>query len=154
MASPGSPGSSGGKSRALLLLSLILLVWNTVSSARLVYEGSSGFSPSGPDPGVFSPSSGIPSGNVFEHPGPVSARPGPLSLRQKYLLGKRVDINRATMEEISELPGISDGIAAAVVAERTRRDGFRSHRDLLNVPGIKERRLEKILPFLAEMENN
>jgi len=65
-----------------------------------------------------------------------------------------VDINRATAEEISELPGISDVIAAAVVKERTRRSGFRSPRDLLSVPGIKERRLEKILPFLAEMENN
>jgi competence protein ComEA len=77
-----------------------------------------------------------------------------LSLRQRYLLGKRVDINRATAEEISELPGISDPVAAAVVAERARRGGFRSHRELLSVPGIKESRLEKILPFLAEMENN
>jgi len=65
-----------------------------------------------------------------------------------------VDINRATAEEISELPGISDPVADAVVAERARRGGFRSHRELLSVPGIKERRLEKILPFLAEMENN
>jgi competence ComEA-like helix-hairpin-helix protein len=151
VASPGSPGNSGGKSRAYLLLSLILLVWNTVASARLVFED---FSPSGPDPGASFPSAGIPSDNVFDQPGPVSARLGPLSLRQKYLLGKRMDINRATVEEISELPGISDKIAAAVVAERTRRGGFRSRRDLLSVPGIKERRLEKILPFLAEMENN
>jgi len=63
-------------------------------------------------------------------------------------------MNQATAEEISELPGISDEVAAAVVAERTRRGGFRSPRDLLSVQGIKERRLEKILPFLAEMENN
>jgi len=65
-----------------------------------------------------------------------------------------VDINRAPVEEIAELPGISDPVAAAVVAERARRGGFRRYRDLLSVPGIKERRLEKILPFLAEMENN
>jgi len=151
VASPGSPGSSGGKSRAYLLLSLILLVWNTVASARLVFEG---FPPSGPDPGASFLSAGTVEDNTLSQPGPVSARPGPLSLRQKYLLGKRMDINRATTEEISELPGISDGIAAAVVAERTRRGGFRSPRDLLSVPGIKKRRLEKILPFLAEMENN
>jgi competence protein ComEA len=69
-------------------------------------------------------------------------------------LGKRVDINRATAAEISELPGISELVATAVVAERARKGGFRRHRDLLAVPGIKERRLEKILPFLAEMENN
>lgn len=151
MASPGSPWSSGEKSRAYLLLSLILLVWNTVASARLVFEG---FPPSGPDPGASQKIPGIPAGDLLANPGPVSPRAGPLSLRQRYLLGKRVDINRATTEQVSELPGISDGIAAAVVAERTRRGGFRNHRDLLSVPGIKERRLEKILPFLAEMENN
>ena len=154
MESPGSRGSSGcsgGKSRSYLLLSLILLVWNTVASARFVLEG---FPPSGPNPGAPQPSPGIPAEETIDDPGPVSARLGPLSLRQEYLLGKRVDINRATAEEISELPGISDVIAAAVVKERTRRSGFRSPRDLLSVPGIKERRLEKILPFLAEMENN
>ena len=151
MASPGSPGSSGGKSRAYLLLSLILLVWNTVASARIVFEG---FSPTGSDPGAFSPSAGIPSDNVFAQTGPVSARLGPLSLRQKYLLGKRMDINRATVEEISELPGISDKIAAAVVEERNRLGGFRSPEDLLGVKGIKEKRLQKILPFLSKMANN
>jgi competence ComEA-like helix-hairpin-helix protein len=151
VANPGSPGSSGGKNRAYLLLSLILLVWNTVASARLVFEG---VPTSCPDPGASFPSFGNPADNVLAQPDPVSARRGPLSLRQKYLLGKRIDINLATAEEISELPGISDEVAAAVVAERNRRRGFRSHRDLLSVPGIKERRLEKILPFLAEMENN
>jgi len=65
-----------------------------------------------------------------------------------------MDINQATAQEISELPGVSDEVAAAVVAERDRRRGFRGHRDLLSVPGIKEKRLEKILPFLAEMANN
>ena len=151
MESPGSPGNSGRKNRGYLLLSLILLVWNTVASARFVLEG---FPPSGPNPGASQPSPVVPAEETVHHPGPVSARLGPLSLRQEYLLGKRVDINRATAEEISELPGISDTIAAAVVTERTRRGGFRSPRGLLSVPGIKERRLEKILSFLAEMENN
>jgi competence ComEA-like helix-hairpin-helix protein len=149
--SPGSPGSSGGRNRGYLLLSLILLVWNTGAIARLAFEG---VSPSGTHLAASHPSPGIPVDNALARPGPVSARGGPLSLRQKYLLGKRVDINLATEEEISELPGISDPVAAAVVAERARRGGFRSHRDLLSVPGIKGRRLEKILPFLAEMENN
>jgi competence ComEA-like helix-hairpin-helix protein len=151
VANPGRPESSGGKNRAYLLISLILLVWNTVASARLVVEG---IPPSVPDPGASHRSHGLTAEDVLAQPGTVSARRGSLSLRQKYLLGKRVDINRATVAEISELPGISDGVAAAVVAERTRRGGFRNHRDLLSVPGIKERRLEKILPFLGEMENN
>ena len=83
-----------------------------------------------------------------------SPRSGPLTIRQKYLLGKRVDINKAPLEEISELPGISDKIAAAVVEERDRLGRFRSPEDLLGVRGIKEKRLQKILPFLVKMPNN
>jgi competence protein ComEA len=83
-----------------------------------------------------------------------SPRSGPLTIRQKYLLGKRVDINKASLSEISELPGLSDGIAAAVVEERDRLGRFRSPGDLLGVKGIKGKRLRKILPFLAKMPNN
>jgi competence protein ComEA len=83
-----------------------------------------------------------------------SPRSGPLTIRQKYLLGKRVDINKASLGEISELPGISDKIAAAVVEERDRLGRFRSAEDLLGVKGIKGKRLQKILPFLVKMPNN
>jgi competence protein ComEA len=83
-----------------------------------------------------------------------SPRSGTLTIRQKYLLGKRVDINKASLVEISELPGISDKIAAAVVKERDRLGRFRSFEDLLGVKGIKAKRLQKILPFLAKMPNN
>ena len=58
------------------------------------------------------------------------------------------------MVEISELPGISDKVAAAVVEERNRLGRFRSSVDLLGVKGIKEKRLQKILPFLSKMPNN
>jgi competence protein ComEA len=77
-----------------------------------------------------------------------------LSARQEYLIGKRIDINIASAEELAGLPGISNATAAAVVAERERLGRFRSFEDLLHVKGIKRRRLKKILPFLATMENN
>ncbi|MGZ8447735.1 MAG: ComEA family DNA-binding protein [Candidatus Deferrimicrobiaceae bacterium] len=83
-----------------------------------------------------------------------SPRSGPLTIRQKYLLGKRVDINKASLKEISELPGISDKVAAAVVEERGRLGRFRSFEDLLGIKGIKEKRLQKILPFLKKIPNN
>jgi competence protein ComEA len=65
-----------------------------------------------------------------------------------------VDINRATYQEISGLPGISDDVARAVVEERKRRGAFRRTEDLLAVRGIKEKRLKKILPFIAIIDNN
>ncbi len=77
-----------------------------------------------------------------------------MTARQKFLLGLRVDINRAGYREISDLPGLSDSIARAVVDERDRRGGFRRPEDLLAVRGIKKKRLKKILPFLSAFPNN
>ena len=151
MANSGSRGSSGGKRRAVLLLSLILLVWNACATGQRIF--SVGLLPSmaGSDGShsVPSVSDGETTASSAESP-----RSGPLTIRQKYLLGKQVDINKASLAEISELPGISDTVAAAVVEERERLGRFRSPEDLLGVKGIKEKRFQKILPFLAKMPNN
>jgi competence ComEA-like helix-hairpin-helix protein len=130
---------------------MILLVWNTLATGAFALKSSDTDPPRIPatSPSVSVPASGNPDTASEENP-----RNGPMSLRQKYLLGKRIDINKALKEEISELPGISDKIAAAIVSERKRVGGFRSPEDLLLVKGIKEKRLKKILPFLMEMENN
>jgi len=147
----GSGESSGGKRRAVLLLSLILLVWNACATA--LHVAPVGFLPSierterSPDPA--SATGDEPALRSAESP-----RSGPLTIRQKYLLGKRVDINKASLREISELPGISDEVAAALVEERDRLGGFRSPEDLLGVKGIKAKRLQKILPFLSGIPNN
>lgn len=148
---PGSRESSGGKKRAVLLLSLILLVWNACATARHV--ASVGLLPS-MDRNDGSPIFPSPSDNETGVLSAESPRGGPLTIRQKFLLGKRVDINKASLAEISELPGISDKVAVAVLEERDRLGRFRSNEDLLGVKGIKEKRLQKILPFLAKMPNN
>ena len=151
MPNRGNRGDSRGKSRGVLLLSLILLVWNVFATAQSCA------------PVRFPPSTertqGVPilpsaSDNETDLLSAESPRSGPLTIRQKYLLGKRIDINKASIGEISELPGISEKIAAAVVQERDRLGRFRSPEDLLGVKGIKEKRLQKILPFLSEMTNN
>ena len=151
MPNRGSGESSGGKRRGVLVLSLILLVWNLSASAERVVSA------------LVSPSVGTVDASPVLRSSPDnesvllsarSPRSGPLTIRQKYLLGKRIDINRASKGEISELPGISDKVAAAVVEERDRLGRFRSPDDLLGVNGIKARRLQKILPFLSEIQNN
>ena len=153
----GNPGGSSRERRdrdprAILLLSMIILVWNLgttdglLSTPQVVSPGT-GISPSGPARGV----------GAFASPGePARRRHGndPLTVRQSFLLGQRVDINRATYQEISGLPGISDDVARAVVEERKRRGAFRRTEDLLAVRGIKEKRLKKILPFIAIIDNN
>ena len=137
----GARESSGRKRRGVLVLSLILLVWNLCASAERVVSA------------MFFPSvDNVDGSSVLRSA--QSPRSGPQTIRQKYLLGKRLDINTASLQEISELPGISDKVAAAVVEERDRIGRFRSPEDLLGVKGIKAKRLQKILPFLSEIHNN
>ena len=77
-----------------------------------------------------------------------------MTVRQKFLLGQRVNLNKAGYEEISGLPGISDPVAKAIVEERKRLGSFTRPDDLLAVRGIKEKRLKKILPFVSFFPNN
>lgn len=151
MPTQGRQQASGGKRRAVLLLSLILLVWNVFVTARRIR--SVGLLPSFDTTGRSRVQSSA-TDNETAHLSADSPRSGPLTIRQRYLIGKRVDINKGSLFEISELPGISDEVAAAVMEERARLGRFRSPRDLLGVKGIKENRLKKILPFLSEMPNN
>ena len=131
---------------------MIILVWNLGSTGPLLLV------PQAPSPGR----GGLPSGSAREVVAFASsgeaARGGhdgdPLTVRQMFLLGRRVDINRATYQEISRLPGISGSVARAVVEERKRKGAFRRPEDLLAVRGIKEKRLKKILPFIAIFHNN
>ena len=147
----GSREGNGGTRRAVLLLSLILLVWNAGATA---FHVASGGIPPSIDGTGRSPELPSATDNDTATRSPESPRSGPLTIRQKYLFGKRIDINNASVGELSELPGVSDEIAAAILEERDRLGRFRSPEDLLGVKGIKEKRLQNILPFLSEMQNN
>ncbi|MBE0602440.1 MAG: helix-hairpin-helix domain-containing protein [Deltaproteobacteria bacterium] len=137
--------------RSYLFLSMILLVWNTLET------GGDLFRPGFPSLSGLAGKTSI--GSVTPPMVPaldneISPMDAPLSVRQKYLIGKRIDINKALKDDINSLPGVSDAMADAILAERERIGRFRSPQDLLRVKGIKEKRLKKILPFLEKMENN
>lgn len=55
---------------------------------------------------------------------PQAVEPGP------------VDVNRATADQLDELPGVGPATAAAIVGERERNGPFTSVDDLERVPGI------------------
>jgi competence ComEA-like helix-hairpin-helix protein len=142
------------RDKACLLVSLIVLVWNVgATGRRFLFEDPTSLlrapecttatSPAAP------PESPLPATDCA-----ANAIPGKLTAKQRYLLGKRVDINKASVAEIGELPGISDPVARAVVEKRTRLGGFRRVEELLQVRGIKDKRLKKILPFLVKFPNN
>ena len=136
------------RGRALLVLSLTVLLWYGGVTAWRAFAPEPPLPPAGPQAESTAGATNGP-----EAPA-ASASSRPLTLRQRFLLGKKIDINRAGWKEISELPGITDGTARAVVETRARLGGFRAPGELLAVRGIKERRLEKILPFLGGFLNN
>ncbi len=55
-----------------------------------------------------------------------------------------VDVNRATVDELEELPGVGPATAAAIVTERERNGPFVSVDDLDRVPGIGPAKIEAL----------
>ena len=56
----------------------------------------------------------------------------------------KVDINQATVQELSKMPGIGKKKAEAIVAYRNEKGNFSSVEDLLKIEGIGKKTLEKI----------
>lgn len=57
-----------------------------------------------------------------------------------------VDLNSASASQLETLPGIGPAMAQRIIEARTRRR-FTSVEDLLNVKGIGEKKLAKLLPY-------
>lgn len=60
-----------------------------------------------------------------------------------------VDLNHSTLAELEHLPGIGPVLAGRIVAHRTSHGAFRHIEDLALVPGIGEKRLEQLRPFVG-----
>lgn len=56
----------------------------------------------------------------------------------------RINLNRATLEQLDTLPGIGPGLAAAIIEYRTRAGGFRKIEDLMKVGGIGPKTFERL----------
>lgn len=65
------------------------------------------------------------------------------------LKGLKVNINKATVEEFKEIPGIGALTAQRIVDYREEKGQFSSIDDLLGVPRLTKRTLEKIRPYLT-----
>lgn len=72
-----------------------------------------------------------------------------MSAVKRLALGLPIDLNRATEEELSLVPGIGEKMAAQIVRLRQLRGKFGGLADLTAVPGIKERKLRDLEKYLA-----
>jgi competence protein ComEA len=60
-----------------------------------------------------------------------------------------VNVNTASAEQLSLLPGIGEARARQIVAMRQKQGGFKRVEDLLAVKGIGEASLAKLRPYVS-----
>ncbi len=68
--------------------------------------------------------------------------------------GKKVDLNRASKDDLKEIKGVSDTLAEKIVEYRSQHGGFKNLDDLDKVEGFSETRKEEMQQsvFLGEPE--
>ncbi len=67
---------------------------------------------------------------------------------RRLALGLPIDLNRASAEQLSQIPGIGERLAAQIVQLRQNRRKFESVSDLMAVQGIKEKKLNNLKKYL------
>lgn len=61
----------------------------------------------------------------------------------------KVNINTATAEQLTQLPGVGEKLAARIVEHRQKEGPFRSAQELMNVRGIGEKNFQKLEAYLT-----
>ena len=62
---------------------------------------------------------------------------------------QRININKASLDELMTLPGIGEAKAGAIIDYRTKHGSFAQKEDLMNISGIKEGVYNKIESFIV-----
>lgn len=65
-------------------------------------------------------------------------------MHERLRRAEKTDLNRASAAKLDELPGIGETLAQRIVELRTRKGGFASVEELLEVEGLGMGKLEKI----------
>jgi competence protein ComEA len=84
---------------------------------------------------------------------PAAPAPPRTSGSRKAPAAQSVNVNSASREELMTLPGVGPVLADRILADRGANGPFRSVSDLKRVKGIKDKVLEKLLPYVT-VDNN
>ena len=60
-----------------------------------------------------------------------------------------IDINTATIEDFTLIPGVGEKTAQSIVGFREKNKGITDLQDLIKIRGIGEKKLNKILPYVS-----
>lgn len=80
--------------------------------------------------------------------GPARADEKPASAEGTKVETKRVDLNASNLDELVELPGIGEKVAARILAYREKNGPFKKVEELMNVKGIGEKTFLRLRPRL------
>ena len=72
----------------------------------------------------------------------------PMAAAEEKLVGKTVNINTGTAEELAEVPLISEELAEAIVEYREEAGDFQVIEELLQVDGFDRKLLRRVKTFL------
>jgi comEA protein len=61
----------------------------------------------------------------------------------------KVNINTASVEQLTALPGVGPALASRIVEHRQKAGSFKSPAELMNVKGIGEKNFNKIQGYLT-----
>lgn len=81
-------------------------------------------------------------------PKPASKDAPKAAPKKKDLPTQPIDINRATAEQLQQLPGIGPAMAQRILQYRKEINGFTQPDDLLDVRGIGEKTMQKLSPHI------
>ena len=61
----------------------------------------------------------------------------------------KVNINTASAQQLAELPGVGDKLAARIVEYRQKAGGFKTPQELMNVQGVGEKNFARLQAHLT-----
>ncbi len=61
----------------------------------------------------------------------------------------KINVNQATLGDMTKLPGMSEDLAKAILQYRTSNGPFKTTDDLLKVPGMTKETVDAISPKIA-----
>lgn len=64
----------------------------------------------------------------------------------------KVNINTATVQQLTSLPGVGAKLAARIVEYRQKAGAFKTIQELMNVKGVGEKNFARLQPYLTAGE--